>query len=410
MSKPTEHVLLVPGEEGWEIWTGQADSGFTLHSLTGLSRAGDISTLPPGDLSLLFPVKAFTALPLSAPGEDESIFPDLAAMHAERLGLRPDPMAGQLTDLFKVSKEAEHSVLLTVILRNPVEGELPQRGPKEFELSPRAMPLEGETLAVWKEFGRWVFAISHHGNLVYCQATASTSAAPDGALVREIRLALIQLSLQGIDLQPSQVHVWSSDPALDTSAFQGAFTAPVRLSPRPAPTLPAERSKLLPADVRAARRDAMRRRNIQLGIAAVALFYLGLIGWAGFGLWKDKSDAERLASEARAAAPEGAAYASHIQKWDELAKVIDLNHQPVDILLRAARSIPVNSGLRLRDAEISAGEVKLRGEAPQAPAVNQYNRNLNQNNDLARFEWDTSEPNQTTRGWEFNFIANLRQP
>ena len=46
MSKTTEKVLLVPGESGWEIWTRQGDGGFTLHSATGIHRAGDLTGLP----------------------------------------------------------------------------------------------------------------------------------------------------------------------------------------------------------------------------------------------------------------------------------------------------------------------------------------------------------------------------
>jgi hypothetical protein len=409
VSKPTENVLLVPGEDGWEIWTGESASGFTFQSATGLGRAGDIPSLPPGDLTMLFPVRSLTALPMQAPGHDESLFPDLAAMHAERLGLRPDPMAGQLTDIFVVSAGTEHTCLLSVILRNPADGDLPVRGPKEFELSARALPLAGDSLYIWREFGRWVFAISQAGNLVYCQATACTSPAPDNSLVREIRLAMIQLSLQGIDLHPAIVVLWTSAPDAGPAALAGAFGVRVDVAPRPAPLLPATRSKLLPADVRAARREALQRRNTRAAIAAVALAYLGALGWFGFGLWQDASATKLLKAQAADAAPAGREYQEHIEKWDELANAIDLNYSPVDILMRVHRSIPINSGLRLRTAEINAGEIKLIGEAPQLPAVNQFNRNLKQNNDLARFEWQTPEPQQTNRGWEFVYTANLPQ-
>ena len=56
-------------------------------------------------------------------------------MHAERLGIRPDVMAGELTDSFLVDQDAESSVILHVVIRSPGEGELPLRTPKEFDLS-----------------------------------------------------------------------------------------------------------------------------------------------------------------------------------------------------------------------------------------------------------------------------------
>ena len=152
---------------------------------------------------------------------------------------------------------------------------------------------------------------------------------------------------------------------------------------------------------------ALRRRNIILGVAAVALIYLGLIGWFGYGLWKGMSETRKLLAQAEEAAPEGEAYALHIAKWDELAHAIDLTNSPVDILSRIASCIPPNSGLRLKIAEISATEIKLIGEAPQLQAVNTFSLKLSKNNDLANFTWQTPEPNQSTRGWEFVFNGEV---
>ena len=407
MSKSNEPLLLVPGESGWEIWTRGAEGQFTLHSETGLSNAGEITSLPAGDLTMLFPVKFLTAVPMRVTSDDESLFPDLAALHAERLGLRPDPMAGQLTDVFVITRESENTALVSVFLRTPSDGDLPRRGPKGFDVSARAYPVQHAPLVIWKEFGRWVFAVFHEGKLAYCQATSVDASHPDAALAREIRLSLMQLSMQGLHFDVSRVLIWSSQESLDTVAFQSVFKAPVDVAPRPAPVLPEPMSKLLPADVRAARRDAQRRRSITLAISAAALVYIGLIGWLGYGLWKTSSETRNLIAQAKAAAPDGQAYADHIGRWDELTHAIDLTHAPVDILHRISTCIPHNSGLRLKTAEISATEVKLMGEAPQFQAVKTFSLNLSKNNGLTHFTWQTPEPNQSTRGWEFVFSAEI---
>lgn len=407
MSKSIENVLLVPGESGWEIWTGQSGADFTLHSVTAAEQAGDLTQLPAGDVLLLFPVKSVTAVPMRVTSDDEALFTDLAALHAERLGLRPDPMAGQLTDVFVIAREAENSALVSVLLRAPGDHEMPPRGPKGFDISPRAYHLSGDALAVWKEFGRWVFSLYHQGNLVYCQATSCISSSPDEAFAREIRLALIQLSMQGLEIEPASIALWSSSPGVSPAALNAAFKAPVEVLARPAPVLPDPLSKLLPADVRAARRAARRKQNVIIVIAAVVLIYLGLIGWFGYGLWKASSETARLIKDANAAAPEGEAYALHIAKWDELANAIELNNSPVDILKRIAECIPMNSGLRLRTADISADEVKLIGEAGTLQAVNSFSLSLAKSNGLTRFDWQTPPGNSSTRGWEFVFTGQV---
>ncbi len=294
-----------------------------------------------------------------------------------------------------------------MLLRAPGDNDMPPRGPKGFDISARAWPLGGDSLAIWKEFGRWVFSLYHQGKLVYCQATSGTSSSPDEAFAREIRLALIQLSMQGLDIEPSNISLWTSTPGVSPAALNAAFKAPVEVLPRPAPILPDPLSKLLPADVRAARRAAVKKQNIILGIAAVALLYLGIIGWFGYGLWKDSSETAGLIKKAEAAAPEGEAFAMHTAKWDELTDAIQLTNSPVDILKRVADCIPPNSGLRLRTAEISANEIKLIGEAPQLQAVNSFSLNLGKSNGLTRFEWQTPPGNQSTRGWEFVFTGQI---
>jgi hypothetical protein len=403
VSKSTDNVLLVPGESGWEIWTSQSNGAFTLHRATDLGRAGDLSGIPSGDLSLLFPVKSVTAVPLRVTSDDAALFPDLAALHAERLGLRTDPMAGQLTDVFVIAREPENTALLAVFLRSPGDGDLPPRGPKSFDLSARAFPVTEDILALWKEFGRWVFAVFYQEKLVYCQTTAVDAEHPDASLAREIRLSLIQLAMQGMEVEPARVVVWSSQENTDLTALASAFKAPVEVSVRPVPVLPNPLSKLLPADVRAARRVARQRRNVILGVAAIALIYLGLIGWFGYGLWQSMAETKNLIAQANEAAPDGEAYALHVAKWNELSHVIDLTNSPVDILQRIASCIPPNSGLRLQFADINATEIILKGEAPQLPAVNTFSLKLSKNPDLANFTWQTPEPNQFTRGWEFNF-------
>lgn len=404
MSKQSENVLLMPGESGWEIWTGTPSTGFTLQTAGEISRAGDLTGLPAGDLTLLFPVKSFTAVPLRVTSHDETLFGDLAAMHAERLGLRPDPMAGQLADTFEVLRDDEGTTLLSVVLRTPGDGEMPVRGPKEFDLSARAIPFHGDSLVVWKEFDRWVFAFSKAGKLAYCQATSISSPEPDGSLVREIRLALVQLSLQGVGVQPSRGVLYASGAPSPSTLM--ALGIPVEVHPRPAPVLPEPGSKLLPADVRAARHAARRKQQVILGVAAVALVYLGAAGWFGFSVWKDAREAKRLRDLAKKVAPEGEAYAAHVAKWDELGPVVDSGKSPVEMLYRAARAIPKNQGVRLKTAEVSSdGVIKLIGSADQPGPALAYSLALTKSDLLAGYTWEAPPPNQTSKGAEFIYTG-----
>lgn len=408
MAKSNTTHLLIPGEISWEIWS-QTPGGFFRSSDESVTvlKASEITKIPAGDLIHFFPVRAFTALPMHVPTGDVSLFPDLAATHAERSGLRPDPFAGQLTDVFPIFTNAEDSIFLSVVLRAPQTENLPSKSAKAFDISPRAFPVKGNTLALWRELGHWVFAIHHEGKLLYCQATTSSGASPDSSLIREIRIAIAQLSMQGISVAPSRAIVWSSEADVNTALLSQSLSIQTDLQPRPAPTKPDPLSNLLPADVRAARREARKRQNTILAVAAIAIIYLGAAGYLGYQLWQTHSTTKKLLARVDAIAPEGEAFALHNAKWDELEYGLNLKYNTVDILSRVARCIPADSSLRLRTADISPTEIRLIGEAQQPQGVNQFSLNLKNNNDLAAYEWQMPQPRQSTRGWEFTFTGSV---
>ena len=411
MSKQQETTLLVPGARGWEIWKQSSTGGFVLQSADGPARALDLTGLPGGQLAMLFPVRGMHALPFKASSTDESLFEDLAAMHAERLGVRADPMAGQLTDTFLVSKDGESATLLCAVLKSPGDGDLPPRSPKEFDLSARAFEVRGEAIAVWKEFDRWVFAFYRNGKLLYSQATSSSSPAPDSGCLREIQLALGQMSIQGLALRPEAIHVWSPDgDAGSAGTLASGLGMPAKVSPRPDPVLPQPRSKLLPADVRAARKiQRARQQKIAAG-ALVVLAYLGVAGWFGFGLWKDHQTIKKLNAEAEEAAPKDAvaAYEEHMSLWNELEPVVEGDKAPVDIMYRIAKAIPPTGGLRLKTAEITAGQIRLVGESQQQPPIGTFSLNLNNPSyGLSGYKWDTPPASNSSKGWDFQFNGTL---
>ncbi len=409
MSKTNDPILLLPGESGWEAWARQADGTFALERSSEVSLAGDISELPAGEITLLFPARAVTALPMRVQTGDPALYADLVLLQGERMGLRPDPLAGKLVDYFPVERDDERSTLLAVFLKSPVAGELPARSPVGFDVLARCFRVEGNAICLWRELGRWVFAVFDHGRLLFFQATAVDAAVPDEALAREIQLSLMQLSMQGLSLRPARIELWTSATSVDPAGLKAVFDLPVQVLGRPQPVLPDPVSRLLPEDVRAARDLARRRQWIRLGVAGAAALYLLIAGWLAFGIWKKSSDAAELERLAREAAPEGEAYALHMKKWLELADAIDRDHSPVEVLLQIQNCLPPQGGVRLELAEVSANNILLRGSAPesQLQAISRFSINLTKHSGLSRYQWEVPEANQGTAGWKFEYRGTV---
>ena len=205
--------------------------------------------------------------------------------------------------------------------------------------------------------------------------------------------------------------VWSPEGyAGPAGSLASGLGVPAKVSPRPEPVLPSPRSKLLPADVRAARRAQVAHQQKMAAIAAVVVAYLGVAGWLGYGIWRDQQMIKAYKAEAASIMPPDLAadVAHHKVLWAELEPVVDYSRAPVEIMSRVAKAIPPNSGLRLKTAEINAGQIKLVGEAPQAAPVNTFSLNLSrESGNLGEYDWDTPPPSNSSKGWDFVFTGSL---
>ena len=403
MSNKGDIVILIPGVSGWELWEGTPAAGFERREITDARVAGEIATLPALDVMYFFPVKDATVMPFKTTTADENLFADLAQMHSERMGIRADPGAGQLIDFFVMEKGEDSAVLTTVVLRAPEEGELPQRSPKEFDYAPRAFAYEGDGMAFWKELGQWVFAFYEQGKLLYAQSTSNDADHPDEALLRDVRLALVQLTFQGIAFAPRSAQVWHPAGELgEAGALQNAFDFSVVVTKRPDPAVPATDCKLLPADVHAQRRETAKRRQIMIAGAIAASAVLSLIGWAGWTLWQDSSETKKLMLAAKAIEPEREAFNEHKVKWRELGPVVDEEQWPVETLYRITRCMPMPKGVvRLTEAQINSNEIRIKGVTNKPESIGQFSFAINKSDELTRFKFDSPPPNNTSKGTEF---------
>lgn len=425
--KKGEKVLMLPGAAGWEAWTGVNGGGLNLAMRSGEKRALDVDGLPSGELSMAFPVRDVSALPFLAPTTDEALFPDMADLHIERLGLRPGANAGMLTDCFRVGMREESSLLLPVVLAPPPEGHLPKRSPQSFDISARCLPLPEEGVVMWRELGRWVFAVAEGGQPLHFQALAATQLGEDAG--REVRISVSQLEIQGL-LQASPQHclVWvgtGEEPPLPAELEDVArgFRGTVDIAEKPAPVMPRRASHLLPADVRAERLAKRKKQQMTAAVVVAAVAYLGLIGWAFWTLRKEQQAAAAAKREFDEIQPYVMGIQEHKRKWAELALVVEDGHWPVELLLLCSKARSDQDGLRLERAQFQAElkvldgklvperSITLHGTGDELGQVNTFSFNLTGSDGLQDYNWSTPPAilDPKSDRWEFTYIAKNAQ-
>lgn len=414
-------VLLLPAANGWEVWTGGAGEPLSRVLESGEKLALEVDGVPSGEFVMAFPVRDVSALPFLAPTSDDSLLNDLAEMHIERLGMRPAADAGILTDTFRVGTRGENSLLLPVVLAPPPEGHLPKRAPQAFDISARCLPLPSEGVVVWRELGRWVFAVSENGQPMHFQSLASTELDEDAG--REIRLSLSQLELQGLlESTPRHCFVWAernqSSPSQGVlDALGSGFGGTARVVEKPTPVIPARTSQLLPADVRAERVARRQKQQVRTAVAVVLLAYLGGIGYAVWTLMEAKKEQATAEKRYEEIAPSLEGIDAHKRKWDELAPVVEVEHWPLELLLNCSKARP-GQGLRWERAEVvnqlnisATGDlelpsrmIRLQGMADELDLVNNFNVNLQKSSALREYDWTMQPPNEDPKSGRWQFL------
>lgn len=423
-AKKTQEVLLIPGSTGWELWAGSSAQGFSLAKATGERDALAVEGIPNGNLTMAFPVRDVSAAPFLAATGEQAMFRDLANLHLERSGLRASESAGSLSDCFTLRTTEEEALLLPVVLSPPPEGGLPRKSPKAFDISARCFPMPTESVVLWREFGRWVFAVTDpQGAPLYFQALPG--ALFDNQLIREVSVGLAQLEMQQVlEPRPQSCIVWNGEgdirPGEDSLSELGqALGLRVSAEEKPAPLLPQELSQLLPSDIRAERVAQKKSQQIKLAVAACVLLYLGGLGylyWKYETLKEAKAVAEAEAAQLSPLAEEVLTFNS---KWDELAPVVENDYWPIELYFHAYQAAP-KTGLSISRAEmrnelqvqdgvgqVLKREIELSGESAEAAQAVQFGQNLQRSPYFADFRWNTPSPTQTPKGtWTFSYRAN----
>ncbi|MGJ8695153.1 MAG: hypothetical protein ACSHYF_02465 [Verrucomicrobiaceae bacterium] len=424
-AKKGDLILLMPGATGWEVWKGTPAEGLSRHAETEHRKALEVTECPSGPLQMALPVRQLVALPFRAQTTDLDLLDDLAEMHLEKNGVRPSLDGGQLTDHFVYGQGGEDTVLTSVVLSAPKEGELPRRSPEAFDLSPRCLPLPAGKVAVWKELGRWVFGIGESTKALYFQCLPGEHL--DARAGKDIRLAISQLQLQGLLPEtPGEVVVWTTGSSADAreeelEALSRGVNLEVNPSPKPRPHWPMPPSKLLPEDVRAERMQAASKRNRTILLVAMAIAYLGVIAFLYTKVQKAEKDAQVAERQVSQLSGETTQLMSLQDKWEELSPVVEEEFYPYEVFHQVSTCLPNVGERKVRltlvtvynQPKVADGgvlemnrEIVVMGEAADTNDVAKFNLALQAKEELSDFDWTIEPESQTKTGaWGFRYTA-----
>ena len=411
MSSKKESALLIPGPDGWEVWKGSEQSGFRRTLENGPMQVSELQGIPRERLLMAFPVREALAVPFKVQTEDQAMFEDLASMHLEKSGIRPDSDAGRLTDVFSAGHQDGQSTLLSVVLSAQSADALPIQPPGGFDISARFFPMALDAVTIWRELGRWVFAITNGGHLTYFQALSCANLGID--TIRDIRLAITQLDLQGVNLKLNRAILWKSGHQSDPTeeemlAFSNALEVEVAIEPKPRPVIPNPVSAIILADVRAKQRFNEEKQKRNLIVVSVLVIYFIAVGYFTYDYVQLGRKIDNQEKKLNLVKSQHLDIGLFNADWAQLAPVVDSQHWPLQLLYRAATIIPPAQDLRFKLFEASRERIVIRGESSELKLTSDYAARLRRS--LSDYEWSLppAEPDKKTNRWKFTYEGTLK--
>jgi hypothetical protein len=400
LRKSQHQTLSFPGEGARETWLCGADGRCRQAEFSANAKAGVL-----GIEALALDSAPFWFM--KAEGAEQDL-KEAVTLRWEALGSSMDE--GAMPWAFWPVKETDKHILVGTMA---ICEELPQvdwaqaAAFEQYEPSARLLPLPSDGLAIWKELGRLVVAITSRKELLHVAVLTSRSLDAEAALeIRDLCQALIA---HEFPVPVENVRVWTACDADFVPQMACLFEkAAFQKEPRPDPVLPRETGRLVPAQVAAIRREKQAQVKKLLVYAAVAAVYVIFFGawWAGLKWRESKLDA--VAARLAAEQPEIEIVREAQQNWLDMEPAINPDLYPVEIFHQIVSLLPPE-GIRLKEFQMDGDKIVVGGEATSVNHALGFKDKLAACKPLQRYVWNFPVPRirDDDNRAEFRAIGNV---
>ena len=415
-SANTEAGICLPGEQTWELWK---------HGSGGWQPAQAENS--PADFKTAavfgYPVSAAFAVPIRAATGDEELMPDIVDFQLEKQNMKPETPVGRLLDWRMVDRGENNTLLLATVLNSEMADDLPRDAPQRFEVSPYLYYLPDDSLVIWKELGRLVFAVTRGDQPVYYHALNTPVLTVDTAA--EIEQLLMPLFTQEIITHLEGIVIWTESVDHGAAEELGrTFGTRVRSERRPAPALPQAVSTIVPVSVAMEKIRAARMARIRNIVLGSLVAYLIIPGFFLVRYYLASQSVDKLRRNVNTMNVQYGHVESTIKQAKLMESVTNFDKYPIELLNQVLSPLyQPNSQLRVQKIDIERklpdgapekASIRILGEsnAANTQAISLYTTRIKNNTALKEWTWEPGggQESSTTGGRSFTLDGNLKLP
>lgn len=382
-----------PVSATWQKWAEDAAG------VPGLQAEGaELSELKPaaGDL-IAIPVRRAFSLCLWIPADDPSVFRDLVLTQLEMRGLAGRSREDTTFSCREISRAGNEALVQVTVLPAHLASRYWHGDVTDYAVSPACLPLEKDSVTIWREQGAWVAAVTRDEKLLHFQSLAEPSA--DESMAMEVWMMLAPLEAGNmIEAHPRIVFYRQDGDEIDPAAWNRGGDAAVSVLDLPPPVRPLSPLGSIPIAVRdlqvQKKKSAQRQRLAFIGAAVYLALVLLLAGQTLWLHWQ----ARRLQAEIDRDAPAVVATKAAMDKWAALQPTLEPSTYPLEILFQISRLLP-KDGVRLTLFEMNLDRVLIQGEASTLAAALKFQDDLKKSTELEPlYDWTAEGPKQLPNG------------
>ena len=386
-------AICRPALSGWQKWVEGAPGVWTMQG-----ESAELEDLRPasGDL-IAVPVRRAFSLCLWVPADDPAVFRDLVLTQLEMRGLSGRTREDTSFAWQEITRDGNESLVHVTVLPSHLASRYWHGDVTEYAVSPVCLPLDPDTVTIWREQGAWVAAITRGGKLLHFHALSEPD--PNGAMALEVWMMLSPLEAGNmIESQLPVVFYRGQGEEIDLAVWNhsGATQPDVRDFPPPVrPHTPLDCVPLAVRDLQTIKKKSAQQQRFAFAGAAVYLALVLLL--AGQTLWLHWQ-ARRLQAEIDRDAPAVVSTQGAMNQWQALQAALEPTTYPLEVLLQVAQLLP-KDGVRLTLFETNLDRVIIQGEASTLASAIKLLDDLKKNAELETlYEWTAETPKQLPNG------------
>lgn len=384
--------VLIPGDSLWELWElkSPAVKKSTVNNPEQLSKA---------PASIAIPVCYVQTLPLWISSSEVSLIPEMLPLEIEKRGLSKfcDYLPEQIPHLL-VNREPTRTLVVPSLLSNQLPENYINPRIDYYESSHRLFNFTPQSITLWKELGKWVFAFVRESEVVFTQSLQTPTLT--AASIQTISNTWLQLETESAVGTLLHLVCWSSPTAEESSLLEKFLNLRPQVQPKPTPQFPKTHFSFSPTSLRAKQKESRQKGQLILISILFLIAYGATLGSWGWKAFQRKKFLDQLESEVATVRPVYEQIRKTSFDWDALQPALNPDRYPLEILMQISSLLPKENA-RLTLFTMNQNKVLIRGEAKTAEVALKLTTDLKNHPPFKSFRWEVPPPkllpNQTAQ-------------